>query len=164
MKKLIEYIKDNIACHQSVDEKLIINKNYKNIQYGLNEILSKIYNAIEERKGGIIYTEIRQDDVFVDVAEITSEFGYKLSEIENGIEATRLFKKCNKIYMLEIYKTNINEFVSKMFDEMNRTNIELKQLNIDDSDKFYIKYNETDEFIILVTGHYKYYYLFLGKK
>lgn len=173
MKGLRNYIKSDksffislseklIICHQQVDEKLVINKNYKNSSDELNEILSKIWKSIDERKNGLIYTQISSDDAFVEAADLTSEFGQKLSGIKNAIETIRLFKQCNETYMIEVHGKN--EFISKAFDEMINKNIELKQLEFDYQTGYSFEYDETDEFIILVVGDDTYYKLFLGKK
>lgn len=143
-------------------EKLLVNKNYKNPSDKLNEILSKIWQAIDKRKGGLIYTRISSDNAFVEVADITSEFDHKLSEIKNAIETVRLLKQCNETYMIEVHGKN--EFISKAFDEMISKNIELKQLEFDDISGYSFEYDETDEFIIIVVGGEIYYDLFLGKK
>ena len=143
-------------------EKLIINKNYKNSSDELNEILSKIWQSIDERKNGLIFTQISSDDVFVEAAYVALEFEHKLSEMKNAIETIRLFKQYDEIYMIEVREKN--EFISKAFDEMIKKNIELKQLEFDYQTGYSFEYDETDEFIILVIGNDKYYDLFLGKK
>ena len=145
-----------------VNEKLVINKNYRNSSDDLNEILSKIWRLIDERKGGLIYTQISADNAFVEAADITSKFGHTLSKIKNAIEAIRLLKQCNETYMIEVHGKN--EFISKAFDEMINKNIELKQLEFDDNSGYSFEYDETDEFIIIVIGNDEYYDLFLGKK
>lgn len=145
-----------------MNEKLLINKNYRNSSDDLNEILSKIWGLIDERRGGLIYTRISADNAFVEAADVTSKFGHKLSEIKNAIEAIRLLKQCNETYMIEVHGKN--EFISKAFDEMINKNIELKQLEFDDNSGYSFEYDETDEFIIIVVGNDEYYDLFLGKK
>ena len=163
MKSLKNYIAEKlIICHQQVDEKLVINKNYKNSSDELNEILSKIWELIDKRRGGIIYTKISSDNAFVEAAYITSKFGQKLSEIKNAIETLHLLKQYYEIYMIEVHGKN--EFISKAFDEMINKNIELKQLEFDDNSGYSFEYDETDEFIIIVVGNDEYYDLFLGKK
>lgn len=174
LSKYISHMNEKLViCHQQVDEKLVtfpsqvneklvINKNYRNSSDDLNEILSKIWQVIDERKGGLIYTRISSHNAFVEAADITIAFGHKLAEIKNAIETICLLKQCNETYMIEV--NGKNEFISKAFDEMINKNIELKQLEFNDMNGYAFEYDETDEFIIIVVGNDEYYDLFLGKK
>lgn len=149
MKSLIKYL----------NEKLLINKNFKDEEYALNNILKGVWNKISS-DNKYNNNEIDADSVFVEAADVSSEHDYKLSDIDGAIDVTRSFKKCKTIYMLDSRHDNV--LLDNLFLTLRKNKIELTELEWNDSNSYSFEYKETDDFIILVCGGNNY-YTFIGK-
>lgn len=143
-----------------ITEKLVINKNFKDNDYELNNILQKTWEQIED--GNDKYTELDADSLIIEVADIAYDFGQLLSSIDGAIDATKSFRKCKCIYMLN--SKNYITIIDALFQKLRKNNIELNQLEYDHSTGFSVEYKETNDFIILVLGDEAYYLTFIGNK
>ena len=59
MKSLHQHIKERLITNQRFDEKLIINKDYKNVEHPLLELAKKIGSVSQNMKGRVTKNEIR---------------------------------------------------------------------------------------------------------
>lgn len=151
MKSLTNYI----------DEKLVINKNFKNDDYELNTILKNVWDEISSNNK-YDYNKTDANSLFVDAAGISYDYGYTFSKIDGALDATHSFKKCKTIYILDSNSTEDTELLDKIFLTLRKKKIELNQLKYDYSTGFSVEYKETDDFIILTCGADDY-YTFIGK-
>lgn len=59
MKSLTQYIEERLIINQRFDEKLIINKDYKNVEHSLLELAKKIESVSQNIKGRVTKDTIR---------------------------------------------------------------------------------------------------------
>ena len=59
MKSLTQHIEERLIANQRFDEKLIINKDYKNVESSLLELAKKIGSVSQNMKGRVTKNEIR---------------------------------------------------------------------------------------------------------
>ncbi len=169
MKTLSSYIKSDkssfislskkLVINQQVDEKLVINKKFRDDDYKLNNVLKETWKQIENDKD--MCTQLDEAKMFVEVAGIADEFNIILSSIDEAADATRSFRRCKHIYMLN--SKDYIPIIDALFIKLGKENIELNQLVYDKSTGFSVEYKETDDFIILVCGDETYYLTFIGK-
>lgn len=159
MKNLIEYIQ----------EKLVINKNYKNDAYELVNRLINKYTDINDYKH---CDNVRGKGVIFNDIEVTLN--------DNGISnsfADNDKKKCmdyaqNMLDFGDVYRwvfgtlydNRASACIIKMFDELQKSNVEFDEIFFDMDKGYSIECYETDKYMILVGGTEKYSYLYISIK
>ena len=158
MKSLSKYLNEKlIVCHQQIDEKLIVNKDYKDPNDELNKIISDYYayRAIKR-----FFREVPSYlSIYVTLASQINHYNFEYYNTKQKVNVRNKiaeFEHCK-----EIYQTYINDYSEEMFNTMREKEIELEQLA---DDGFSIEFGNTKDFLLLVFGTDTNYWVFVGKK
>lgn len=148
MKSLIKYL----------SEKLVIDKNYKNIE-PIDKILDKFIITI---KNDASYGEPTYDDVLNIVnTEVNRHFYYEWTSDE---EENAVIKFLLKFKKHKIHQTNDIKSINALCQNLIKDNIELTEFCYDEDTLFSIEGVETDMYIMLICGGRVRMRLFICKK
>ena len=151
MKSLVKYLDEKLVIIPSqVDEKLVINKDYKSLS---DDFCNEFEDDIE-----YILTKIdtiKMDNDIKKVLEETFYKGKKLLAVLDVIKEENLFNSKNKIFVAKGF-VNVNSFYYKLFLKMSAYCEQHKK------DKW-IRYRKNDgHSSIYVLNTYKYYIIICG--
>ena len=99
MKSLTQHIEERLITNQRFDEKLIINKDYKNVEHSLLELAKKIGSVSQNIKGRVTKNEIRYNWLWLTYNGMALDTLLNFdNEILNNIN------KYDKSYLLRYHK------------------------------------------------------------
>lgn len=151
MKSLVRHIKDNKSSLISLNEKLVINKDYKSLSDDFcNEFGDDIEYILTKTD-----STIKTDNDIKKVLEDTFYESKKRLPVLDVIEKENLFNSKNKIFVFEGFVT-INSFYYKLFLKMS----EYCEQHI--SDKWLCYYKNDGHNSIYVLNTYNYYIVIWG--
>jgi len=153
MKSLIKHIKDNKSSLISLNEKLIINKDYKSLSDDFCDKFEDDIEYILTNKDATIKKEKHIENI---IEDIFNERKQRLAVL-NVIKEENLFNSKNKIF-ITIGFVNVNSFYYKLFLKMST----YCKDHINDRWLCYYNYKNDGHNSTYVLNTYKYYIIIWG--
>lgn len=158
MKSLVRHIKDNESSLISLNEKLVINKNFKAAKTN-DDVLMDLINVHLKN-----YMNINYETLFKGSIKASLEISLINHGIRNDFDKVNEFIKLNdkmqkyKVTYRYVYdpenshSRSLNNRIDKLFDDINKNDIELKEMWKSTKNNYYVKYYECNKFILLWVG------------
>lgn len=159
------------SLSQYIEEKLVINKNYKDDAYELVNRLIDKYTDINDYEHcdivngkGVIFNDI---EVTLNDNGICNSFTYYdkkkcMDYAQNMLDFGDVYRWI--FGTLYNFNNSASNHIIKMFDELQKSNVEFDEIFFNADKGYSIECYETNKYMILVGGTEKYSYLYISFK